>query len=164
MFHRFSSLIRFHSKGILSLALLPAFLYGTLPHTACICADGHREDHCRALAAPRCDKTPAANTQCSCCKARRDDARNCCQAKENKTHQRTGLIAAGTCCHPIVEAPAPLVPSVKADAVAKSTLLPAFAPIAEPWFAASYRPLRHSDHLATPPPLDVVIVYLRLTI
>ena len=55
---------------ILSLALLPAFLYGTLPHTACICADGHREEHCRALAGKRCDKSSAVSAPCSCCRAR----------------------------------------------------------------------------------------------
>ncbi|MBW8883664.1 MAG: hypothetical protein JF612_02570 [Planctomycetia bacterium] len=154
---------------------MPAFLYAALPHTACICADGHREEHCRVLAGQRCDKTPAASasaagnpaasTQFSCCKACQEtrDARSCCPAKESQTPQ-TGLMAAGQCCHPVVEAPAPLVLSAKAAAAEKSTLVTAIAPITEPWFVDTYRPIRHSDHLSTPPPLDVVIVYLHLTI
>lgn len=164
MISRLIAQFQFTRRGLLSLALLPAFLYGTLPHTACICADGHREEHCRALAGQRCDKTSATSAPCTCCKARQThNARNCCQANEEGL-PRTGLIASGACCHPIVEAPAPVVPTAKADLASKSTLVAAVATVPEPLSADSYRPLRHSDHLSTPPPLDVVIVYLHLTI
>jgi len=73
------------------------------------------------------------------------------------------LTTSGTCCQPIVENPAPLVPSTKVQAPTKSTLVATVAPIAE------YRPANsfstpHWRHPSTPPPLDVVIVYLHLTI
>src|SRR5438105_15738154 len=127
MISRLLSQLQLTRRGIVSLALLPAFLYAALPHTACICADGHREEHCRALAGKRCDKASAASAPCSCCKARSEthDERSCCPG--NESHQRTGLVAAGQCCHPIVESPAPLVPSAKADLAAKSTLVAALA-------------------------------------
>jgi hypothetical protein len=162
MILRLFSQLRFTRHGFLSLALLPAFLYGTLPHTACICADGHREEHCRALSRHTSAPQSAAKSECSCCKAR-EGAPSCCQAGEHQSSACHLLTTAGTCCQPIVESPAPLVPSAKVQSPEKSALLATVAPIPEYWSADSFC-TPHWRHLSTPPPLDVVIVYLHLTI
>src|SRR6478609_5338551 len=99
-------------RGIFSLALLPAFLCGTLPHTACICADGHREEHCRALSRHTSAPTSAGKLRCNCCKPR-DEAPDCCQTEKQDSQRQAGLTASGNCCHPIIETPAPLASSTK---------------------------------------------------
>lgn len=149
-------------RGLFSLALLPAFLYGTLPHTACICADGHREEHCRVLSRRESAAKFGAKTHCSCCQVRQGE-RSCCQTNKHPSKPQSGLIFAGTCCQPIVESPAPLAPSAKVQSPNKSALLTALAPTVEYWSAVSSR-ITPGHPLSTQPPLDVVIVYLHLTI
>jgi len=162
MISRLFSRLQFTRRGFLSLALLPALLYGTLPHTACICADGHREEHCQALSRHTSAAQSAAKSECSCCKARQG-APSCCQSSENQSPACHLSTTSGTCCQPIVESPAPLVPAAKFQTPAKSTLLATVAPIAEYCSAESFL-TPHWRLLSTPPPLDVVIVYLHLTI
>src|SRR5947199_114720 len=116
MFHKFANLVGANRQRIFSLLMLPAFFLGTLPHTACICADGHREVSCKAAAcraiadgskAPRC-------CGCSCCKdSGSQQIRSCCQHKNHLSSKApaapvNGVMAkTGSGCQPIVEAPAP---------------------------------------------------------
>src|SRR5205809_397178 len=115
MFRSVLSPARVSRERVLSLVMLPAFFLGTLPHTACICADGHREAVCRAGACMAINNGAGATTccGCSCCKDRgTPGARSCCQAKsccaaKHKTTPKNGIAAENSCCQPIVEAPAP---------------------------------------------------------
>jgi hypothetical protein len=169
MIRRLLSPFHLTRHGLFSLALLPAFLHGTLPHAACICADGHREEHCRALSRHASASKSAAKSGCMCCKTRNESA-GCCQGAEQhqpanqQPQPHTGLAALENCCHPVIEAPAPLAVSVKSDSAANSSLIAAITPIADFCSTGSARPAWHSQHLFTPPPLDAVIVYLHLTI
>jgi len=163
MISRPISQLRLTRQGLLSLALLPVFLCGTLPHIACICADGHREEHCRALSRHRSTAQTPSKSQCSCCKLR-DEAPACCQAAEHGPQPQTRLSASANCCRPVVESPAPLVASAKTDVASKSTLLASVAPIADLSCTDPVHPAWQSRHLCTPPPLDEEIVYLHLTI
>jgi len=163
MISRLSSQLRLTRQALLSLALLPVFLWGTLPHIACICADGHREEHCRALSGQVRALRSATSTKCSCCQSR-NGARSCCQTAKHERQSPTNLIASGSCCHPIVESPAPLVLTGKIQPPTKATLVAAIAPLAEFDTAPTNHALRQWHRLSTPPPLDVVIVYLHLTI
>src|SRR5438874_13838811 len=92
MFRRAKKLVYASRERILSLVLLPAFFLGTLPHTACICADGHREAFCRATTCrflAQRSNTDACG-QCSCCKGSGSacDKRSCCQAKHSTSSPR----------------------------------------------------------------------------
>jgi hypothetical protein len=163
MISRLISQLHFTRRGLLSLALLPAFLYGALPHTACICADGHREEHCRALSRHSSAPQSATKSECSCCKARQG-APSCCQAAGSQAQSHSASMAAGTCCRPIVESPAPLIRSANVQTAAKPLALATLVPVDELLAADAFQLVRSWRHFSTPPPLDVVIVYLHLTI
>src|SRR4051794_28727024 len=63
MFRKLFKLARASRERAFALVMLPAFLLGTLPQTACICADGHRQASCPMLAGSK--PSPAgANTSC----------------------------------------------------------------------------------------------------
>jgi hypothetical protein len=153
--------------------LVPAFLLGTLPHSACICADGHKEPSCNATAccAMASGKATDGCCGCTCCKPGDDGKpRACCQANHrSKTADQkpaSGLAAkTGHCCSPIVEAPAPAAAAKKVEPQAHKHLLTAVLPALQSMSAlpvpATTRPL---DNHHGPPPLDAVIVYLHLTI
>ncbi len=173
MFRRLSKLARTYREKILSLVVLPAFFLGTLPHTACICADGHREEFCKA-AACRSIASGSSTTACcgcSCCQNRgSDQGRSCCKDKccerpTGSTAPAGGLTAkTGTCCQPIVEAPAPAATSSKAELGAKADFVAAVVPFPSAILANEIRPVMEPIGYSTPPPLDVVIVFLHLTI
>jgi|SRR5262245_24155592 len=163
MISRLIAQLQFTRRGLLSLALLPVFLLGTIPNTACICADGHREEHCRALIRGNAAAKSSSKSGCCCCKPQ-NDAPSCCQAADHQPQTPAGLIASGSCCHPIIESPAPLAASAKDHAPAKSTLVATLATIDSFWAADATHPTPSWRHLSTPPPIDVVIVYLHLTI
>jgi len=169
MFRRMKKLVRAHRERMLSLVLLPAFFLATLPRQACICPDGHRERTCNALA---CGLGGAScSCGCTCCKSSGPtQQRSCCQAMHRHAappgqQPVSGLTAAkGSCCQPIMEAPAPVVSANKGalakqieSAVAMDVVLPLFvAPSVRPGFTWTDAP--------DTPPLDVVIVFQRLTI
>src|SRR5947207_3563752 len=132
MFRKAKKLVVASRERILSLVMLPAFFLATLPHTACICADGHREEFCRATAC----RFLGAKTcgECSCCQesAAACQKSSCCHAKHSQPDSSksktptTGLTAkTGSCCNPIVEAPGPAVTAGKGQLPSKSALVAA---------------------------------------
>jgi hypothetical protein len=169
MFRRINKLVHVSRERLLSLVMLPAFFLATLPHTACICGYGHRESRCNASACCtiKQGKLTDVSCGCPCCQSKHGKA-CCCKAKPAASGCEkcppSGLAAKnGNCCQPIVEAFAPAkgvekVSLVSPLDVATGVLLPAVAD-AEP----SLLLRRALDHHG-PPPLDVVIVYLHLTI
>lgn len=174
MFQRLQRLASAYRERILSLVMLPAFFLGTLPHTACICADGHREAFCPATACRFLGARASENT-CSghsCCirESSACENRTCCQAKLDQpssldTASGTTLIAqTESCCHPIVEAPAAALTSPKSELASKSAFVAAIEPLATLWSADRVRPAFEWNQHSTPPPIDTVIVYLHLTI
>jgi hypothetical protein len=173
MLRRIKKLVRPNRKRLLSLVMLPTFFFATLPHTACICADGHREPSCNAAACRGLAQSETAQEccGCKCCLASHDgQARSCCQGKSGRrasegTSGLAGLSGSkANCCHPIVESPAPATVSKQQkiasgeDFVAAIDWLPVMSPATE--VAGSFRRLRGS----TPPPRDVVILFAHLTI
>src|SRR5438128_731824 len=126
MLHRIKTLVRIHRERMLSLVMLPAFFLATLPHTACICADGHREALCQAGICRAINSASGATTccGCSCCKNRSaGTARSCCQAKSccaAKHKTADGIAAKNSCCQPIVEASAPAVAAAKTNVESQS--------------------------------------------
>jgi hypothetical protein len=169
MFRRINKLVHASRERLLSLVMLPAFFLATLPHTACICGDGHREGRCNASAccAIKAGKPIGACCGCPCCQSK--SAKSCCckskpAASGCEKCPLPGLAAKnGNCCQPIIETPAPAkgvekVSPISPLDVATGVLLPAFTD-AEPSLLVR-RPLDHHG----PPQLDVVIVYLHLTI
>src|SRR4030095_13225105 len=72
MFRRIAKQMHAHREPIVSLLLMPAFLIGTMPHTACICADGHREVVCPAMAGRFTlqRSNAGASSERSCCSAK----------------------------------------------------------------------------------------------
>jgi hypothetical protein len=167
MFRRVTNLARVYRERVFSLALVLVFLLGTLPHTACICADGHREEHCQALACRNLATRQAKMQKCSCCRDKVGGATepSCCLAKESQVEFGVDLIkAAGSCCNPIVEAPAPMAAAGKVDAASKSLVISVIETSSMFYLADLVRPAVELSYRSTPPPLDVVIVYLHLSI
>ena len=162
MIRRLRKWLRGHSERLLAAVLLPAFFLGTLPQTACICADGHREAACPAMA-----RGKARSGSATCCPSR-EQTRSCCQAKSccgSRPASTTGIVARTTsCCHPVVESPAPAVTAKKTDAPAPSKIAATIDPISSLVPLVDVRPALVAANYATPPPLDAVIVYLHLTI
>ena len=153
--------------------LVPAFLLATLPHAACICADGHKEPNCNAAAcfAIAHGKEAGVCCGCSCCKPSSDGKpRSCCQSKHRPAgpDQKpiSGLAAkTGPCCNPILEAPAPAVGAKASELPAQKSLLSAALPASHFTSALpAHLATRPLDNRHGPPPLDAVIVYLHLTI
>jgi hypothetical protein len=167
MFRRVTNLARVYRERVFSLALVLVFLLGTLPHTACICADGHREEHCQALACRNLATRQAKMQKCSCCRDKVGGATepSCCLAKESQVEFDVDLIrAAGSCCNPIVEAPSPMAVSSKVNSASKALVFATIEPPSLFDLAEHVPPATGWNNRSTPPPLDAVIVYLHLTI
>jgi hypothetical protein len=173
MFRGMKKLVSTHRERLVSLVLLPAFFFGTMPHTACICADGHREEFCKAALCRAIGNGSTATTccGCSCCKGRgAHEGRSCCQAKScqpaNGGAAPANGIAAktGSCCQPFFEAPAPAVVSGNADLGSQLTFVAATALPTIFIGADEFQPTLARSSFSTPPPLDAVIVFLHLTI
>jgi hypothetical protein len=173
MFRRIRKLVWPNRERLLSLVMLPAFFLATLPHTACICADGHRESSCNVWAcragAPESSK--AASCGRSCCKdCRAKQERNCCHknagesAKHDSMHVSGLVISTGSCCHPIIEAPAAAIATNKAKQASDQLIAAVVHPLPALVSTVAVRPAFERIHTSTPPPLDAVIVYLHLTI
>ena len=149
MFRRYARLAKASRERILSLVLLPASFLGTLSHSACICADGHRELFCNAKA---CQTAQGCG---DCCTSRRGQ---CCDSKQGCPAD--GQTAQSNCCQPVVEVPAPAVGSDKAKLPSPMVaLLDTISPLA---YGGSLATISASH--STPPPLDLVIVLRHLTI
>lgn len=169
MFRRVWKLSHACRERVLSLALLPAFLFGTLPHSACICADGHREQFCKTAACRSIadGSNPAACCGCTCCRDRGSElSGTCCQGKSRSDTQPADGLAATTndCCHPIVESPSPAAAPSKAELAMESTMVATVEPLVSFAFAKGVQLARHWSDSAKPPPPDLVILFLHLTI
>jgi hypothetical protein len=173
MFRGMKRLVRAYRERVISLVLLPAFFLAAMPHSACICGDGHRElfcspGHCRACLSRSGDTAAGGH---SCCQGHVScEARTCCGTKHDEktpagdTSSTSVIAKHGCCCKGVVEVPAPAAVSKKSDLAGPT----AFVAIVEPATAfvsanelwPSFERISHS----TPPPLDAVIVFLHLTI
>src|SRR5262245_13811304 len=84
--------------------MLPAVFLGTLPQTACICADGHRAVICPAV--QQIVNSRAATKSC-CGKRNVQSGLGCCGNSaanaDNKAVNANGI--AQTCCRRIIELP-----------------------------------------------------------
>jgi|SRR4051812_33936113 hypothetical protein len=158
---------RVFGQRLFSLVLIPAFLCGTLPHTACICADGHREQQCRAIGRPIALPHGSSAAKCHCCSSHTTSGPAtiaCCHSTTGESQSASSLTAGKSCCQPIVEGPASAIPAAKRDASLQTKCLAlAIAADGIPP-AASVSFSRPTSHPSGPPPLDAVIVYLHLTI
>ena len=171
MFRRVINLACLHRERLLSLALLPVFLWGTMPRTACICADGHREAFCRAAVCSAVDggRTTSACCGCSCCgkdsspnSKNGSQAKSCCAAKQ-KTTRPSGVAARNSCCQPFIESSVLAVAVKKIDS-ATQLQVAATTPLVALNGADGIGPTLQRGSFCTPPPLDVVIVFQHLTI
>jgi hypothetical protein len=157
MVRSFSKLALAHSRRLLSLVLLPALVLGTLPQTACLCADGHVEMACRALAARSAAKHCNG---CSHCQPAGQQVRSCCQGHATQP----GLAACGTnCCHPLTVAPAPATMAGKVKVEAQQLVAVVVDEAPPALFAGKLQPAICTLD-SRPPPFDAVIVFQRLTI
>ena len=172
MVRKIRKLVWRHRERFLSLVMLPAFVFATLPHTACICADGHREEFCKAAlcAAINSGSSTTACCGCRCCKSHGAPNRSCCQPAGCEPTKGTpspvsGLTAKnGSCCHPFIEAPAPAIAPAQADFGSHQALIAAVDLPAVFVGEDGLQPTLDHNAFSTPPPLDAVIVFLHLTI
>src|SRR3954469_16386543 len=161
MLRKTKKLLLASRERLVSLVLLPAFCLGSLPQTACICADGHREASCPML------RQQATEAGRACCQKSASVRKTCCgncSAKSSQSPSECRIAAqAGSCCHPVVEAPAAATAAKRSDLIDQ---LP--QPVASgvpSWFvvAAQTWPAILPAIDSTPPPRDVVIELSRLT-
>ena len=164
-------LIKAKGERIVSLALVPIFLLGMLPRTACICADGHREAMCPAIRhAVAARSAASASSGKSCCQKReaKQPARCCANkfAQRENDHFPLKVIGpkTGSCCQPVLEAPLVAVVEKKVG-VSERSICVATSDSAESYVGVvALWPAFNAVGLCTPPPLDAVIVFSRLTI
>lgn len=171
MFRGVKRLMRSHRERVFSLVLLPAFLLGTLPHTDCICGDGHREPfctpgHCRACLS-RSSASGAGGH--SCCKSHASSEKpSCCAGKQCERSPAGGptSVAAkqGCCCKGIIEVPTPVTLAKKSELTGHSMVAAILESPQTYVSAAELWPSFECVSRSMPPPLDAVIVYLHLTI
>jgi hypothetical protein len=194
MFCKVRKLANEYGRRILSLALAPIIFLGTLPRTACICADGHREPSCPAVA---CRLIASGSNTRACCERNCGNVqgsrgeRSCCRGKQGQPSSdsqaangpvgkrggcgngswwaeptlRDGLSAKrGGCCNPVVESPAPIVSAGRSE-VASQSAVAANVP-SQPMLLIGdqFRAWLAPMGFSRPPPLDAVIVFLHLTI
>lgn len=173
MFRSIRKFVWPHRERLLALVMLPAFFLASLPHTACICADGHREPFCQASAchARNSGSSATACCGCSCCQVRgAAQPRSCCLQKSseptgNKAAPAHGLRAkTGPCCQPFVAAPAPAIKSSKAEQPSREAFVATAELLHLPLYIPMGCPAIELLHSSAPPPLDAVIVFQRLTI
>jgi hypothetical protein len=171
VFRRASRLMRAYRERILSLVLLPAFVLGTLPHPACICADGHREPICQASLHSAANRGILATACCGCsaCKQRSSNqVRNCCRGQEQATNppeHKPGLAARDCgCCHPYLESGAPAVAASKVTIRSWSELSAVVNPATPPLPVRTTRLTFRRISWSGPPPVDAAVVFQRLTI
>jgi hypothetical protein len=173
MFRRIRKLVWPNRERLLSLVMLPVFFLATLPHTACICADGHREASCKAWAcrAGASESSKAASRGRGCCTdCGAKKGRSCCPKKAGESAKHDSLpvsglvLSTGSCCHPIIEAPAAAIAPSKAKQASDQLIAAVVHPLPALASTVAVRPSFDRVHSSTPPPLDAVILYLHLTI
>ncbi len=173
MFRSIRKIVRPHRERLVALVMLPAFFLASLPHAACICADGQREEFCKAVACRFVKRSTSNNAcrGCSCCQTQSNSGNHACCKKQNSQSSEsspcrlTGLGAtSNSCCHPIVETPVPATVTghVKAELPQRLVAFVEFAPPV--LVSGKIRPEFNLFDTAGPPPLDTVIVLKRLTI
>lgn len=172
MFRRVRKLVWPHHERLLALVMLPAFFLATLPHTACICGDGHREAHCNVAA---CRAINEGNTTgvccgCACCQTKSGKPCCCCKAKAKQCRQESDKLPApglaaktGNCCQPIIEAPAP-AKGVEKVSISSQLSVVGVLPLPTISEAQPFRLNRLTLDYHGPPPRDAVIVFQHLTI
>jgi hypothetical protein len=162
-----------HRERLLSLVMLPAFFLASLPHTACICADGHREPFCRAGACHAVASGSSATARCGCnCRQAGGSTqkRDCCEQEACEPKERDGVPAdglvakSGPCCQPFVEAPIPAIKASKVEQPLRDGLVAFVQSLHPPLHTANDHPSIDLLHSSKPPPLDAVILFQRLTI
>jgi hypothetical protein len=173
MVRRLRKFVRLHRERLLSLVMLPVFFITSLPHSTCICGDGHREPfctpgHCRACLS-RASNTASGGH--SCCKGHASEqGRSCCGIKHDEQTpagdtSNTSIAAKhGCCCTGIVEVPAPAAVTNKSEFAGHGVLLAIAEPSSAFVSANELFPSVERINHSMPPPLDAVIVYLHLTI
>lgn len=160
MFHRTQERFRLYRARFSALVLLPAIFFGTLPQTACICADGHREANCPKLACSL-KKFRVADQRPGCCHGGRKAAATTNNSAETSNSAETRIVFEGRCCRPVIEAPAPVLVGMKTTIDCTATHATTTDSIAFDLAVVS-RPIL--DFSSPPPPLDTVIVFQHLTI
>jgi len=162
MLHRAVKLVVANREKLVSLVLLPAFFLGSLPQTACICADGHREASCPML------RQQQAESARSCCQKSASAPKSCCKNGSSKTNQlpsKCQVAAQGrSCCHPVIEAPAAAAAAKRSEVDNQPLQLTVSASASSFVVAAELWPTTIPTIDSTPPPRDVVIELSRLTI
>lgn len=168
MLRRVQKLTELHREKFLVAVMLPAFILGTLPQTACICADGRRQENCnwQVCQAIRAGDESRVPCGCACCPTQENHS-CCCKAKaadrEPVQERGPGLTAhSAPCCRAVVEAP----PPVKGSEAAASWDIGLICTFAFELTERTEQPrlARRALHLERPPPLDAVIVFAHLTI
>ena len=166
MVHGIHKFVRASGRRLLTFAMLPAFFIASLPHWACICADGHRTSACPMLRTPTAAFSVAKQSSGkSCCQKRiAQEARACCASGTRLSggHGTTAIKTASSCCRVVVELPAAATSVKQADA--KNL---AASAIAEPFvqlFGIGVSQAAFAISFQSPPPIDAVILYSRLTI
>jgi hypothetical protein len=157
-------------EQLLAALLVPTFFFGTLPQIACICADGHRMQHCPLQYCPLQYSVSPKRSCCSDHEQTSNATRSCCGSGgcQSQTSDGSRVFAVATansrCCHPVVELPAPAASVKKADVTAKATLVGMIASPVSLVAATELWPTLAAPIQSTPPPLDVVVFFSRLTI
>jgi len=152
-----------YRERVLSLVMLPAFLLNTIPQTVCICADGHRELFCPAVTSGA-SECKATCCNCSCCpNSKSSEQKSCCRGGHHSTADSGWTSLKRQCCRLVSEAPAPLV-KANQDSLPTSHDLVAIASPDVLIPATSHYAARSLLLGNRPPPLDLPIVYLHLTI
>jgi len=168
MLRRIKRLAWTHRQQLLSLVILPTFFFATLPHTACICADGHRETFCNVAACRLLAHNSGATVCCGCKCCNSHDGRKCCRNKrgDDESHDlpKTGLFVKSGCCQPIVQFPALVTNLEQVNSVAQSANVAAVDPLPALLPAISTGPALYCIARSIPRPLDAVILFLHLTI
>lgn len=172
MLRHVRKLVRLHRERLLALVMLPAFFLATLPHSACICGDGHREAHCNRAVCCALNQGEASTISCGCafCKTKGDGKTGCCCQSKNgpvkpAKDSPPGLAAkTGTCCHPYLEAPAPAVAVKKQAATSQSDVAVSLTSSQTCSDRAPFCVARRVLDYRGPPPRDAVIVFQHLTI
>jgi hypothetical protein len=156
MFRRVRNLVRAHRERLLALVMLPAFVWATLPHAACICLAGHCKTICNTAGCACCQ--PASSTSSCCCRA---------ESPENAPVQSSGpalaAAPAGHCCHPILQSPPPAKPVEKLTLPSQWDHVFSFELLGSAGVEQHHTAQRGPDDHG-PPPLDAVIVFVHLTI
>ena len=171
MFRLVKKLVRPHRERLLALVMLPAFFLATLPHSSCICGDGHRESNCNAAVCLAIKQGKSTGVSCGCACCQTNGGKSCCRkAKAKQGRQESdqlpapGLAAqSGNCCQPIIEAPTPAKGVEKVSIISQLSVV-GLLPLPTNFEARPFRLNRLALDYHGPPPRDAVIVFQHLTI